>query len=65
MTVLHSHIFFGTKKLLTDVYGMKSDKQLVNTLEENIRRGGAVEDYKGECLKDSTKMKFVFSMKEY
>ena len=29
-------VFVGTKILLTDVYGMKSDKQFVNSLKYNI-----------------------------
>ena len=27
--------------MVTDAYGMKTDKQFVNTLEDNIRRRGA------------------------
>ena len=34
-----SQVFVGTKTLLTDVYGMKSDKKIVNSLEHNISRG--------------------------
>ena len=37
-----AQIFFGTKTTLTDVYSMKSDKQFVNTLEDNIRERGAM-----------------------
>ena len=36
-----AQIFVGTTSLLTDVYGMKTDKQFVNTLEDNIRTRGA------------------------
>jgi hypothetical protein len=32
----------STETLITDVYGMKSDKQFVNTLEDNIREHGAM-----------------------
>ena len=32
-----AQIFVGTETLLTDVCGMKSDKQFVNTLEDNMR----------------------------
>ena len=38
-----AQIFVGTKTLLTDIYGMKSDKQFVNTLEDNIRQRGAMD----------------------
>jgi len=36
-----AQIFVGTESLLTDCYGMKTDKQFVNTLEDNIRQRGA------------------------
>jgi hypothetical protein len=36
-----AQIFVGTRTYVTDVEGMKSDKQFVNTLEDNIRRRGA------------------------
>jgi hypothetical protein len=36
-----AQIFVATAEtLLTDVYGMKTDKQFVNTLEDNIRERG-------------------------
>ena len=35
--------FVDTKNLVTDVYGMKTDKKFVNTLEDNIRQRGAME----------------------
>jgi hypothetical protein len=31
-----TQIFVGTETLVTDVYGMKTEKQFVNTLEDNI-----------------------------
>ena len=34
-------LFVGTESLVTDVYGVKTDKQFVNTLEDNIRERGA------------------------
>ena len=34
-------LFVGTTTLVTDVYSVKSDKQFVNTLEDNIRERGA------------------------
>ena len=36
-----AQLFVGTESLLSDVYGMKTDKQFVNTLEDNIRERGA------------------------
>ena len=37
-----TQIFARTKTLVTNVYGIKSDKQFVNTLENNIRTRGAM-----------------------
>jgi hypothetical protein len=37
----HAQLFVGTESLVTDVVGMKTDKQFVNTLEDNIRHRGA------------------------
>jgi hypothetical protein len=34
-------IFCGTDTQVTDIYGIKSDKQFVNTLEDDIRQRGA------------------------
>jgi hypothetical protein len=36
-----AQFFVGTESLVCDVYGMQTDKQFVNTLEDNIRRRGA------------------------
>jgi hypothetical protein len=33
-----AQVFVGRNTLVTDVYGMKSDKEFVNTLEDNIRQ---------------------------
>ena len=38
-----AQLFVETKTFLTDVYGMKSDKQFVNSLEDNIRQRGAMD----------------------
>ena len=38
-----AQLFVGTKTLVTDVYGMMTDKKLVNTLEDNIRKRGAMD----------------------
>jgi hypothetical protein len=37
-----AQIFVGTETLVTDVCGVKSEKQFVNTLEDNIRERGAM-----------------------
>jgi hypothetical protein len=38
-----AQIFVATKSLVTDVYGMKSDKEFVNTLQDVIRKRGAMD----------------------
>jgi hypothetical protein len=35
-------LFFGTDTMVTDVYGIKTDKQFINTLEDNITKRGAL-----------------------
>ena len=37
-----AQIFVGTETMVTDLYGMKIEKQFVNTLEDNIRERGAM-----------------------
>ena len=38
-----AQIFVGRKSLVTDVYGMKTEKQFVSTLQDNIRKRGAMD----------------------
>ena len=44
-------VFVGRDTLVADAYPMKSGKQFVNTLEDNIRRRGAMD----KLLSDSAK----------
>jgi hypothetical protein len=44
-----AQLYVGTKSTVTDVYGMKTEKQLVNTLKDNIRERGAMK----QLLSDS------------
>lgn len=37
-----AQLFVGTQTLVLDVYGMKSDKEFINTLEDNVRERGAM-----------------------
>lgn len=48
-------IFIGTETLLTDVYSMKLDKQFVNTLEDNIRKRGAID----KLISDIAKVEII------
>ena len=38
-----AQIFVGAETLVTDIYGMKNDKEFINTLEDNIRKRGAMD----------------------
>ena len=49
--VKQAQVFVGRDSLVADVYKMKSGKQFVNKLEDNIRRMGAMD----ELLSDSGK----------
>ena len=49
--VKQAQVFVGRDTLLADAYPMKSGKQFVNTLEDNIRRWGALD----KLLSDSAK----------
>ena len=44
--------FVGTKTLLSDVYGMESDKKFVNSLEDNIRERGEMDKLTSDSAKD-------------
>ena len=46
-----AQFFLGTKTFTSDVYGMKSDKQFINSLQDNIRKRGAID----KLISDSTK----------
>ena len=35
--------FVGCKTLVTDIYGMKTDNELVNTIKDNVRNRGAMD----------------------
>ena len=49
--VKHAQVFVGRDALVADAYPMKSVRQFVNTLEDNIRRQGAM----NQLLSDSAK----------
>ena len=38
-----AQLFIGRNPLVSDAYGVKSDKEFVNTLEDNIRYRGAMD----------------------
>ena len=57
--VTMAQIFVGKRTLVSDVYPLKSQKQFVNTLEDNIRFRGAmtklISDYAKVEIYDDTK----------
>jgi hypothetical protein len=57
-TVASAQIFVGTETLLTDVYGMKTGKQFVNTLEDNIRERGAM----SKLISDRAQVKISYKV---
>ena len=46
-----AQVAVGKRTLVTDVYPLKSQKQYVNTVEENIRFGGAMTKLIGDYVK--------------
>jgi septum formation inhibitor MinC len=42
-------IFVGRESLIADVYDLKTDKEFVNTLEDNIRERGAMSKLISDC----------------
>ena len=58
--VKQAHMFVGRDTLVGDAYPMKSGKQFVNTLEDNIRRRGAME----KLLSDSAKIEIFNKVRD-
>ena len=52
--VKQAQVFVGRDTLVDDAYPMKSGKQFINTLEDNIRRRGAMD----KLLSDSAKTEY-------
>ena len=50
----------GTKTLITDVYGMKSDEQFVDNVEDNIRHMGSMD----KLMPDSAQSEIITRVKE-
>ena len=49
--VTAAQIFVGRDTLVADCYGIKTDKEFVNTLEYNIRERGAMDKLVSDCAK--------------
>jgi hypothetical protein len=50
-SVTGAQLFVGRESLVADAYGLKTDKALVNTLEDIIRKRGAVGKLISDCAK--------------
>ena len=50
-SVKQAQVFAGRDTLVADAYPMKSGKQFVNTLEDNIRRRGAMDKLQSDSAK--------------
>jgi hypothetical protein len=46
-----AQLFVGRESLVADVYGLKTEKAFVNTLEENICKRGAMDKLISDCAK--------------
>ena len=53
--------FVGRHSLFADAYGLKTDKEFVNTLEDNIRERGAMDKLISDCAKAemSSRVKYI------
>jgi hypothetical protein len=49
-----AQLFIGRTSLVADVYGLKTDKEFVNTLEDNIRERGAMDKLISDCARAET-----------
>ena len=49
-----AQVFVGRNSLVTDACGMKNDKQFVNTLQDNIRKRGAMDKLIGDSAQVET-----------
>jgi hypothetical protein len=49
--VTAAQVFVGRESLVADVYGLKTDKEFVNTLEDNIRERGAMDKLISDCAR--------------
>ena len=55
-----AQIFIGRKSLVIDVYGMGTEKEFVNTLEDVIRKRGAMD----KLISDSARVEISRRVKD-
>ena len=63
--VKQAQVFVGRDTLVADAYPMKSGKQLVNTLEDNIRRQGAMDKLLSDSAKTEISNKVMDILRAY
>ena len=63
--VKEAQVFVGRDTLVADVYPMKSGKQFVNTLEDNIRRRGAMDKLLSDSAKTEISNKVMDILRTY
>ena len=56
-----AQIFVGRKSLVIDIYGMSTEKEFVNTLEDVIRKRGAMDKLitDSACIKTSARVQEI------
>ena len=63
--VKQAQVFVGRGTLVADVYPMKSGKQFVNTLEEHIKRRGAMDKLLSDSAKHEISNKVMDILRAY
>ena len=63
--VKQAQVFLGRDSLVADVYPMKFGKQFVNTLEDNIRRRGALDKLLSDSAKTEISKKVMDILRVY
>ena len=63
--VKQAQVFVGRDTLVADAYPMKSRKQFVNTLEDNIRRQGAMDKLLSDSAKTEISNKVMDILRAY
>ena len=63
--VKQAQVFVGRDTLVADAYPMKSEKQFVNTLEDNIRRRGAMDKLLSDSAKTEISNKVMDTLRAY
>ena len=63
--VKQTKVFIGRDTLVADAYTMKSGKQFVKTLEDNIRMWGAMDKLQSDSAKTEISNKVMHSLRAY